>query len=252
MSFDTPSDPVETSLDTPYDVVVFGPHPDDVEMTMAGTVIQLVRAGKRVLNVSLTQGERGTYGDRETRRREFEAANRVMGSAGYLMDFPDTAVTNDHPGKLKIASVVRRTRPAVVFAPYHTNPFGHHDGSANVDHYTTGQVVRDGLKLARFKNLLPDLAPHDVEHLYYFMVPKDRLPTVVVDVTQVMDEVHAAIEAYATQMAIHRRENGIMDMLDTLRRYHGIRIGAAYGEAFLSDEALPFGALDFFGPRRAG
>ena len=245
MSVDPRSDSV---LESTYDAVVFGPHPDDVEMSMAGTLIQMVRNGKRVLNVSLTQGERGTYGDRETRRREFVAANQVMGTAGYLMDFPDTAVTNDYDGKLKIATVVRRTRPKVVFAPYHTNPFGHHDGSANVDHYTTGEVVRDGLKLARFKNLLPELPPHDVAHLYYFMVPKDRMPTIVVDVTSEMDGVHAAIEAYATQMSIHRKDTRIMEMLDTLRRYHGIRIGAGFGEAFLSDEALPFATHEFFRP----
>ena len=40
----------------------------------------------------------------------------------------------------------------------------------------------------------------------------------------------------------------IMEVLDVLRRYHGLRIGATYGEAFYSEEALPFGPLDFFGP----
>jgi bacillithiol biosynthesis deacetylase BshB1 len=230
-----------------FDVVVFGPHPDDVEMSMAGTIVRLIGAGKRVLNVSLTQGERGTYGTPETRRAEFEAANRIMGSEGLLLDFPDTAVTNDYEGKLKIARVVRTYRPAVVFAPYHTNRFGHHDGTANVDHPRTGQVVRDGLKLARFRTLLPELPPHEVAYLYYYMVPKDMLPTIVVDVTPVMDQVRLAIRAYGSQMAIHRRENGIFELLDTIRRYHGIRIGRTYGEAFLSDEALPFGPLEFFG-----
>ena len=232
-----------------FDVVIIGPHPDDVEMSMAGTVIKLVRAGKRVLNVSVTQGERGTYGTVETRREEFAAANRVMGSEGLLLDFPDTAVTNDYEGKLKIARLIRTYRPSVVFTPYHTNPFGHFDGSANVDHYTTGAMVRDGLKLARFKNLLPDLPRHEVAYLYYFMVPKDRMPTIVVDVSDVMDEVHRAIEAYTTQMSIQRRENKIMQTLDALRAYHGIRIGTQFGEPFLSDEALSYGPLEFFGPR---
>lgn len=232
-----------------FDVVILGPHPDDVEMSMAGTVIRLIEAGKRVLNVSLTQGEKGTWGTVESRRREFERANEVMGSTGLLLDFPDTAVTNDYEGKLKIARVIRTYRPRVVFTPYHTNPFGHFDGSANVDHYTSGQVVRDGLKLARFRNLLPELPPHEVTSLYYFMVPKDRLPTLVVDVSAVMDRVHAAIEAYETQMSIQRRRNGIRETLDTLRRYHGLRIGVEFGEAFLSDEALAYGPLEFFGPR---
>lgn len=231
-----------------FDVVVFGPHPDDVEMGMAGTVIRLVESGRRVLNVSLTQGEKGTYGTVEIRRSEFEEANRIMGSQPLMLDFPDTALANDYDGKLKIARVVRTCRPQVVFAPYHTNPFGHHDGSANVDHYTTGQVVRDGLKLARFRSLLPELPPHEVPFLYYFMVPKDRMPTIVVDVTPVIDRVGQAIRAYGTQMAIQKQENPVFELLDTIRRYHGIKIGKKYGEAFLSDEALPYGPSEFFGP----
>jgi N-acetylglucosamine malate deacetylase 1 len=232
-----------------FDVVVFGPHPDDAEMGMAGTVIRLVEAGRRVLNVSLTRGERGTYGTPESRAAEFEQANRVMGSSGLMLDFPDTAVANDYEGKLKIARVVRAHRPQVVFAPYHTNRFGHLDGTANVDHYTTGQVVRDGLKLARFRSLLPELPPHEVSFLYYFMVPKDMLPTLVVDVSAVMDRVAQAIRAYTTQMSIQRQENAIFELLETMRRYYGIRIGRRFGEAFLSDEVLPFGPSDFFGPQ---
>lgn len=232
-----------------YDVVVFSPHPDDSEMSMAGTMIRLIRTGRRVLNVSLTRGEMGTYGTPETRKAEFDAANRVLGTDGLQLDFPDTGVTNDREGRLKIARVIRTYRPKVVFAPYHTNRFGHHDGTANVDHPATGAVVRDGMKLARFRALLPDLPPHEVSSVYYYMVPKDMMPTVVVDVTGVIDQVWESIRAYETQMAIHRQENVILDLLEAMRRNWGVRIGRRFGEAFLSDEAIAFGPLEFFGPR---
>jgi LmbE family N-acetylglucosaminyl deacetylase len=193
----------------------------------------------------------GTFGTPEARAREFAAANAILGSEGLLLDFPDTRVVNDPEGRAKIARVIRTYRPAVVFAPYHTNRFGHLDGSANVDHPATGAVVRDGLKMARFRNVLPELPPHEVSHLFYYMVPKDLLPTLVVDVTSVIDRARAAIRAYATQMSIQKRENAIFDLLDTIRGYHGLRIGRPFGEAFLSDEALTFGPHEFFGPRSA-
>ncbi|MBD3161366.1 MAG: hypothetical protein GF346_04110 [Candidatus Eisenbacteria bacterium] len=230
----------------PYDVIVFSPHPDDAEMTIAGTLIRLIRSGRRVLSVALTRGEKGTFGDPETRAREFAAANRVMGTDGRILDFPDTEIVNHPEGRLRIARVVREVRPQIVFAPYHTNRFDHHDGSANSDHPATGQLVRDGLKLARFRNVMPELPHHDVQRLFYYMVPKDLLPTIVVDVSDVIDEVHAAIRAYESQMKIWRVENTILELLDTIRKYHGIRIGARYGEAFLSDEALSFDPDQFF------
>ncbi len=229
-----------------YDVVVFSPHPDDAEMTIAGTMIRLVRSGRRVMSVTLTRGEKGTYGTPETRRDEFANSNRVMGTDGRMLDFPDTEVVNDPAGRLKIARVIREPRPQIVFAPYHTNRFGHHDGSANSDHWAAGQLVRDGMKLARFRNVMPELPPHDVDRLFYYMVPKDLLPTLVVDVTSVMEDVHRAIRSYETQMNIWRQENSIIHLLDAMRAWHGVRIGCRFGEAFLSDEALGFGPDEFF------
>ena len=229
-----------------YDVVVFSPHPDDAEMVIAGTIIRLVRSGRRVLSVALTGGQKGTFGDAETRAHEFAAANAVMGSDGKILGFPDTEVVNTPEGRLEIARIVREHRPAIVFAPYHTNRFGHHDGSANSDHWATGQLVRDGLKLARFKRVMPEVPAHDVQRLFYYMVPKDMLPTIVVDVTDVIDDVRRAIRAYESQMKIWRVESSILELLETLRKYQGIRIGRPYGEALLSDEALSFEPDHFF------
>ncbi len=233
-------------LTEPFDVVVFSPHPDDAEMTIAGTMIRLVRSGRRVLSVALTAGEKGTFGTAESRRREFEAANSVMGTHGEILDFPDTEVFNTPEGRLKIASLVRQHRPQIVFAPYHTNRFDHHDGSANNDHPATGQLVRDGLKLARFRSVMPEIPAHDVQRLFYYMIPKDMLPNIVVDVTDVIEDVRRAIRCYETQMKIWRAENSILELLDGIRRYHGIRIGKQFGEAIHSDESLGFGPDHFF------
>ncbi len=229
-----------------YDAIVFSPHPDDAEMSIAGTIIRMVRSGRRVLCVSLTGGEKGTYGTAESRRREYAAANAVMGTDSHILGFPDTEVVNTPEGRLEIARILRAHRPQVVFAPYHTNPFGHHDGTANSDHWATGQLVRDGCKLARFKNVMPEVSPHDVDRLFYYMIPKDRMPSIVVDVSDLMPEIHKAITAYETQMQIRRQDNVVMEILDTMRAWNGIRIGKRFGEPFLSDEALEFGPDTFF------
>ena len=81
-----------------YDVLAFGAHPDDLEMAMGGTLALLGAAGRRVLMVSVTRGERGTHGDPETRRVEFERAAGILGCTPLLLDFPDTRVQNDEAG----------------------------------------------------------------------------------------------------------------------------------------------------------
>jgi bacillithiol biosynthesis deacetylase BshB1 len=229
-----------------FDIVAFGAHPDDVEMTMAGTVALFVRAGRSVLIVSGTRGEASTHGDPETREREAREAARILGASAEFLDFPDTRVENTNEARLAIARVVRQHRPSLVFAPYHTNTGTHHDGRANRDHMEMGMIVRDGLKLARFRTLLPEMAPHTVRRLLYFMVPASRLPSLVVDVSPVEATLRSAIEAYASQMLIQRRDNTIGDVLESYRRGMGTLIGRSLGEGFLTDEPLQAGPEELF------
>jgi bacillithiol biosynthesis deacetylase BshB1 len=223
----------------PFDVVVFGAHPDDAEMGMGGTVAKLCRAGRTVLITSLTAGERGAHGDAATRRREAAASARILGCEYRILDFPDTRVENSLAARERLAHFVREAQPRLVFAPYHTSRFGHHDGATHVDHLATGAMVRDAVKLARLGGVdLDGAPPHDVQRLFYYMVPRDVVPSVVVDVSAHMDTLVQALGAYATQMRITRRGNAILDILTAYRRFHGVGAGCAHAEVFLCEEAL--------------
>ncbi|MFQ5599405.1 MAG: PIG-L family deacetylase [Candidatus Krumholzibacteriia bacterium] len=221
-----------------HDVAVFGAHPDDAEMGMGGTVAQLVRAGRSVIIVSLTRGERGTFGSQAERQREAAAAAAVLGCDHRLLDFPDSGITHDLESRQRIVRLLRQLQPTLVFAPYHTNESGHHDGAAHVDHLATGALVRDAVKLARMRGVEPRLPAHDVQRLFYYMVPRDRGPTLLVDVSAEFDVLVRAIRAYASQMAIERHGNRILEILETLRRHFGVAAGCAYAEAFLCEGPL--------------
>lgn len=221
-----------------YDCVVFGAHPDDAEMGMGGTVAKLAASGRRVLIVSLTRGECGTHGSQAERESEAARAAEVLGCDHRLMDYPDSRVVYDVAARERIMQLLRDLTPRLVFAPYHTNPFGHHDGMAHVDHLATGAIVRDAVKLARMRGVQRETTAHDVKRLYYYMVPRDRYPTLLVDVTAEYERMVRAIRAHASQMAIERQGSQILDILETYRRYHGITAGCRYAEPFLCEEAL--------------
>ena len=229
-----------------YDVVVFGAHPDDAEMGMGGTIATLAKAGRSVLIVSLTQGEMGTHGSLAVRAQEAADAARVLGCDHRLLDFADTAVENTPGSRSRVMRLVRELAPTVVFAPYHTSRFGHHDGAAHVDHLATGALVRDALKLARLRGLEPAIPAHDVRRLFFYMVPRDRYPAFTVDVSAEWETVVKALAAYATQMRIERQGNSILSILETYRRYHGIATGCTHAEPFLCDEALRADAETLF------
>jgi len=229
-----------------YDVLVIAPHPDDAEMGMGGMMIKLIQSGYSVLSICLTQGEMGTYGDIEIRRKEFENASGVIGCDCLMLDFPDTGIENDRASRIRIARLIREHQPKLIFAPYYSNERGLPRGLVHVDHYTTGALVRDAVKFARLTKTVPDMEPHNIEKLYFFMVPEEKQPNLIVDVSDVIEQIEEAVLCYNTQMAISFREHGIKDVVDFMRKQAGMKIGVAFAEQFLTDQPLVMSPNQFF------
>ena len=63
------------------DLLVFGPHPDDLEIGLGGTIARHVALGSSVGLCDLTAGEMGSNGTIDERMAEAEAARKVLGAA---------------------------------------------------------------------------------------------------------------------------------------------------------------------------
>jgi len=97
------------------DILCITAHPDDVEISAAGTVVKHVQAGRRVGIVDLTSGELGTRGNAELRQREAEAARQVLGALfRYQLGLRDGFFRADEESLMRVVRSVRRHRPAVV------------------------------------------------------------------------------------------------------------------------------------------
>lgn len=226
-----------------YDIMAVGAHPDDVEHCIGGSLLRWSRAGKRILILHMTSGERGTHGSPRLRRREAEAAAKVLGCDVAFLDFPDTEIVFTPQTRNRFIGAVRQYRPRVILAQYHTYPRFH------PDHEQTGLIVRNAFRPARFPAIkTPPHPPHWVENIFWYLLPPDVKPTFVVDVTDVMDEWHRAADCYASQL--HNIPN-YYERLIRLKRHAGWMIGVEYGEAFLCDVPLNATQSDIltFSPR---
>lgn len=221
------------------DVLAFGAHPDDAEFGMGASLVRFARSGAAVALCVLTRGEAGTFGTPEQREREMRAAAARLGAEIEVLDFEDCRVADTAESRMKAAAVIRRHRPRLVFAPYHTNPASHHDGLAHPDHTATGAIVRAAARFAKFRGLagIPG-EPWDAAHLFYYMVPRTMRPAFYHDVTAHMDEWETIARCHETQMQL--REGTIMERLRAHRRGYGAAVGVAYAEGFLTDDPLPF------------
>jgi LmbE family N-acetylglucosaminyl deacetylase len=220
------------------DILVFGAHPDDAEFGMGASLVKFVRGGASVAVCVLSRGEAGTFGTPDQREAEMRAASEKLGGELEVLSFRDCQILDTYEARVRLAAVVRKFRPKIVFAPYHTNPGNHKDGTAHPDHMATGAIVRSALRYARFSGLKELTGePWNASHLLYYMVPLSRAPTLLNDVSPFMEQWETIARCHESQTKI--RDGLILQILRSIRAAYGIMMGAAYAEAFLNEEPLP-------------
>src|SRR2546427_1030236 len=131
---------------TPLDILALAAHRDDVEQTCGGTLLKMAERGHRTGILDLTRGEMGTRGTAEDRAREAADAARILCvSWREALDIPDGRVENSWENRLKVARVIRQTRPRVIILPYWE---GRHP-----DHYTASKLGYEACFLAGLAKL---------------------------------------------------------------------------------------------------
>ncbi len=174
------------------DILVFGAHPDDVELGCGGTVIKEVKAGKKVGIIDLTRGELGTRGTAETRTAETKKATDIMGVAiRENMNFKDGFFKDDEEHKLALIEKIRKYQPEIVI----TNAVS----DRHPDHPRASQITVDACFLAGLEKIETGQETWRPKAIYHYIQFNDLTPDVVVDISSEMKGKLEAVKAYATQ-----------------------------------------------------
>src|SRR5688500_20358748 len=97
------------------DVLAFGVHPDDVELSCAGVLLVEKKLGKRTGIIDLTQGELGTRGTAETRRTEAADAAKILGvDIRDNLEMADGFLQNDEAHQRRIITAIRTYQPEII------------------------------------------------------------------------------------------------------------------------------------------
>lgn len=220
-------------------ILVVGPHPDDQELGMGGTIARLVQQGHDVLLLDMTNGEPTPYGSVEVRRQEWDRAARLLGVRRQLLGLTNRQVCHNLESRYAVAQVIRRHQASIVFLPYPED--------AHPDHLATTRIVED----ARFDSKLTKI---DLEGdpiypkwmVYYYCTHLRHVadPSFCVDITEQIDLKEQAILAYESQFVVPEKNRGIVTWLRQMNGYMGSRIGTAYAEPFFLKEPLGIRSLD--------
>ena len=195
----------EKSPPNSKNVLVVMAHPDDAELSSAGTLIKGRDQGWEVRYIVCTTGDKGTkdmsmspFHLAETREKEQREAAGVIGVKNItFLRYPDGGLEHNAGFRNEIALLIRKFQPELIIThdpwrPYQLHPDHRAVGFATVDAVV---VARDHLFLPALLELeLPAYAPLEI----YFTFPPT--PDHVVDITDVMNKKLEALEKHQSQL----------------------------------------------------
>lgn len=158
-------------------VLAVGAHPADIPKRAGGTIARYITEGHEVHLVTLTFGETkessllwrkpGMTVKKaiEIRKREFLESAKILGAEPITLGFRDNFSLNPLTEKkeMKIAELIRRTRPHIILTHWLMAIFDDHRTTAKSLCLTARDMAADPKKLTE-----AGLEPWDVQNIYLF------------------------------------------------------------------------------------
>lgn len=232
------------------DILAFGAHPDDVELSAAGTLLKEAARGKKIGIIDLSQGELGTRGSAELRLKEAEASAGILGlSCRENLGMRDGFFKTDEDHIRAVAKMIRKYQPEIVLANAVSD--------RHPDHGRGSKLVADACFYSGLRRIKTEEEGESQEAwrpraIYYYIQDYFHEPDLVVDVTEFKNKKMEAIKAFSSQFYnpdSNEPESPIavknfFDFIEGRMANMGRYIQAEFGEGFLKDR--PVGVDTFF------
>ena len=222
------------------DLLVFGPHPDDLEIGLGGTIARHTALGMHVGLCDLTAGEMGSNGTPEERLAEAEAAGVVLGAAWREnLRWPDRRIGKDPAHLDEAVSFIRRHRPRVVAVPYWSD--------RHPDHVAASELLTEASFNAGLRRYGASSDAWKPDWICYYFINDSATPSFMIDVSDWYERKRAALECHASQFApaaaggpVATRLNTplFLQLIDSRDAQFGALAGVSRAEGFVVREPI--------------
>jgi N-acetylglucosamine malate deacetylase 1 len=226
------------------DVLAFGAHPDDVEISAGGTVAAFVAQGKKVGIVDLTRGELGTRGSADLRDQESAAAAKILGlSIRENLALPDGFFQHSKENIRAVIIELRRFQPDIVLCNSITD--------RHPDHGKGSRLVAEACFLSGLKKVETTWNGQSQDAwrpkaVYHYIQDFHIEPDVVMDISDHFDAKMASIKAYGSQFFDPESKEAntpisgeeFFDQVKGRALQMGRPAGFLYGEGFTSERYI--------------
>lgn len=234
------------------DILAIGVHPDDVELSIAGTLLRSIDQGKKVALLDLTAGELGTRGNAQIRMQEADKAAKLMGVVGRgQLGLADGFFRNTEENLRELIRVIRFFQPEIVLA---NAPKDRHP-----DHGRAAKLVNDACYLSGLLKIeTQDETTGKTQErwrpkaLYHYIQDYNLEADFVVDISDYMERKLEVIKAYksqffdpdSTEMNTPISTEGFLKFIRAKNRSYGRNAGFDYAEGLIAARTIGIKDLD--------
>jgi len=223
------------------DILAIFAHPDDVELTVGGTLLKMKSLGYKTGALDVTKGEMGTRGTVEGRAKEAEDAAGILKlDIRENLELPDGHVFVTDFERTQMVRFLRRLKPKVILTHQLEDP--------HPDHNHIAYLVREAARLSSMQKYDGEFGQERIKvPMVAHNIFSQRVePSFIVDISAFMEEKTAAIRAHASQFydpnsnepETRLTSKNFIVELENRSRYFGSLIGVEAGEPFFVREAL--------------
>lgn len=231
-------------------ILAIAAHPDDIELSCAGTLIKHAQAGQAVGIIDLTQGELGTRGTPAIRSQEAQDAAKIMGMVvRECAGMADGRFRNDDAHQVRLISYIRHYQPEIVIANALSD--------RHPDHGRGGRLIADACFYSGLRKITTDWngVPQEAwrpKRVYHMIQDRHYEPSFIVDISGTFNKKMEAIRCYKSQFhdpasgepVTYIATEGFLNNIMYRDSLLGKRIGTQYGEAFHTENVPGISSLD--------
>jgi bacillithiol biosynthesis deacetylase BshB1 len=179
------------------DVLAIGAHPDDVELSAAGTLLKHRAMGYSTGIIDLTQGELGSRGSKEIRKEEAAAAAKILGLTDRVnLKMADGFFEHSEENLRLLIEQIRRFKPSIVLLNAVSD--------RHPDHGKGSKLASEACFLAGLRRIETSWngeaqEAHRPQFVYHYIQDRFLKPDFVIDVTDFVEQKFDSIKAYKTQ-----------------------------------------------------
>lgn len=226
------------------DILAFGAHPDDVEISIGGLMAKHCDLGYKCGIVDLTRGDLGTRGTPELREEEAARSAEILGvHVRENLAFRDGFFKNDEQHQLEVIRMIRKYRPEIVLA--------NATQDRHPDHGRGGELVKTASFLAGLRKIKTvedgeEQQAYRPNLLLHYIQFQNLKPDIIVNIDGYIETKMKSILAFGSQFYDPNSKEpetvisgkGFLDSIEYRAQDMGRLIGSSHGEGLIAAQDM--------------